>query len=49
MQRAEALKGLARHVRFEERTLFPLAQTVFDSSVLTDVMKLSAVHPISSF
>jgi hemerythrin-like domain-containing protein len=36
------------HVRFEERTLFPLAQTIFNPSELTDVMKLSAADPSSS-
>jgi hemerythrin-like domain-containing protein len=36
------------HVRFEERNLFPLAQSVFEPSELTDVMKQSAPHPSSS-
>jgi hemerythrin-like domain-containing protein len=36
------------HVRFEERTLFPLAQTVFEPSELTDVMKPSASRLSSS-
>lgn len=40
--------AMATHVRFEERTLFPLAQTAFDPSALTDVMKPSAPNPISS-
>lgn len=40
--------GMDAHVRFEERTLFPLAQTVLEPSALTDVMKLSAAHPSSS-
>ena len=39
---------MAIHVRFEERTLFPLAQRVFQPSELTDVMKPSAPHPSSS-
>ena len=34
--------AMAIHVRFEERTLFPLAQSVFEPSELTDVMKPSA-------
>ena len=33
--------AMASHVRFEERTLFPLAQTVFEPFVLADVMKPS--------
>ncbi len=47
---ALALWGAAMeiHVRFEERTLFPLAQTVLEPSELTDVMKLSASHSSSS-
>ncbi len=40
--------AMAIHVRFEERTLFPLAQSVFEPSELTDVMKPSASHPSSS-
>ena len=40
--------AMASHVRFEERTLFPLAQTVFEPSELTDVMKPSAPSPSSS-
>jgi hemerythrin-like domain-containing protein len=36
------------HVRFEERTVFPLAQAVFDPAELADVMKQSVSHPSSS-
>lgn len=36
------------HVRFEERTVFPLAQEVLEPAELTDVMKQSAPHPSSS-
>lgn len=56
MKRAQALQGLSReqheamatHVRFEERTVFALAQSVLEPSELTDVMKQSASHPSSS-
>ncbi|MEN9436238.1 MAG: hypothetical protein RIR09_893 [Pseudomonadota bacterium] len=41
-------EAMATHVRFEERTLFPLAQSVLEPSELTDVMKRSASHPSSS-
>lgn len=41
-------EAMAIHVRFEERTLFPLAQAVLEPSELTDVMKQSAPHPSSS-
>lgn len=37
-------EAMDAHVRFEERTLFPLAQTVLEPSVLTDVMNRSAHH-----
>ncbi|MFZ3127683.1 MAG: hemerythrin domain-containing protein [Rhodoferax sp.] len=37
-------EAMDAHVRFEERTLFPLAQTVLEPSVLTDVMNRTA-HP----
>jgi hemerythrin-like domain-containing protein len=40
--------AMASHVRFEERSLFPLAQTVFEPPELTDVMKPSAPSPTSS-
>lgn len=36
------------HVRFEERTVFPMAQAVLDPAQLTDVMKLSVLHLSSS-
>lgn len=38
-------EAMDTHVRYEERTLFPLAQTVLDPSVLTDVMNRTAHHP----
>ena len=41
-------EAMATHVRYEERTLFPLAQTVLEPSELTDVMKPSASHSFSS-
>lgn len=34
--------AMAAHVRFEERTLFPLAQSAFESCALTEVMNPSA-------
>lgn len=40
--------AMETHVHFEERTLFPLAQTLLTSSELTDVMNPSAVHPSPS-
>jgi hemerythrin-like domain-containing protein len=48
--RALALWGetMAIHVRFEERTLFPLAQRLLEPSELTDVMKPSAPQASSS-
>jgi hemerythrin-like domain-containing protein len=41
-------EAMATHVRYEERTLFPLAQTVLEPSELTDVMNPSVSHPSSS-
>ena len=41
-------EAMATHVRYEERTLFPLAQTVLEPSELTDVMNPSASHSFSS-
>ena len=41
-------EAMDAHVRFEERTLFPLAQTVLDPTVLTDVMNRTAHNPPSS-
>ena len=40
--------AMAAHVRYEERTLFPLSQTVFEPTELTDVMKSSAPIHFSS-
>ena len=47
---ALALWGTAMdtHVRFEERTLFPLAQTVLEPFELIDAMKPSASHSSST-
>jgi hemerythrin-like domain-containing protein len=41
-------EAMDAHVRFEERTLFPLAQAVLDPTVLTDVMNRTAHNPPSS-
>lgn len=38
-------EAMDTHVRFEERTLFPLAQTELEPSVLTEVMNRTA-HPL---
>lgn len=38
-------EAMDAHVRFEERTLFPLAQAVLEPSVLTDVMNRTDHHP----
>lgn len=40
--------AMAAHVRYEERTLFPLSQTVFEPEELNDVMKSSAPSHFSS-
>lgn len=37
-------EAMDTHVRFEERALFPLAQTVLEPSVLTDVMNRTDHH-----
>ena len=41
-------EAMATHVRYEERTLFPLSQTVFEPEELNDVMKSSAPSHFSS-
>ena len=45
---AEWGTAMAEHVRFEERTLFPMAETVIDPSELIEVMNPSALQPSSS-
>lgn len=45
---AEWGDAMGAHVRFEERTLFPLAQTVIDPVNLTDVMKPPSTSSVSS-
>ncbi len=40
--------AMAEHVRFEERTLFPMAQTVIEPSELIEVMNPSALQSSSS-
>lgn len=40
--------AMAAHVRFEERTLFPLAERVLNLTVLTDLLERSAPNPAPS-
>lgn len=40
--------AMAAHVRFEERTLFPLAERVLDLTALTDLLDRSAPNPAPS-
>lgn len=40
--------AMAAHVRFEERSLFPLAESVLDPTVLTDLLDRSAPNPVPS-
>jgi len=39
-------EAMDTHVRFEERALFPLAETVLGPSVLADVMDRPAIDPV---